>query len=65
MKKFNHAFTVSFSLENGLEDGQETPLKELIAGMARRLANLLEEDGNGAREAFECYDTYDVQEDKK
>lgn len=62
MPKYNHAFTVAFTVENDLEDGHGTPFNQLIAGMARRIASLAEETGNGALEAFECYDTYEVQE---
>jgi hypothetical protein len=57
--RFNHAFSVSFSLENELADGNETPIEELLLGMAQRLDNLRKEKGY-AKESFECFDTYEV-----
>jgi len=62
MSKFNHAFSVGFSLENELENGHDTPLKELLAAMQKRIQSLKDDDHNAAREAFECFDTYVVED---
>lgn len=62
--KYNHAFTVAFTVENGFEDGYNTPFNQLIAGLSRRIANLMEEwrhNPEGVVEAFECYDTYEEE----
>jgi hypothetical protein len=39
--------------------GNETPIEELLLGMAQRLDNLRKEKGY-AKESFECFDTYEV-----
>lgn len=61
MPKYNHAFSVGFSLENELEEGHKTPMHELLAGMARRLASLIESNQQEL-EAFDCFDTFEVEE---
>ena len=63
MAKYNHAFTVAITVENELEDGNETPLFELLRGMRKRTADLAAEENGTGREAFECYDTYVVEEE--
>ena len=64
VKKYNTAFTVCFSVEHDFEDTADVPLPLLVAGALRRLANLSEEDPQGALEAFEAYDTYEIQSPK-
>jgi hypothetical protein len=61
VKKYNTAFTMCFSVEHDFEDTADVPLPLLVAGALRRLANLSEEDPQGAAEAFEAYDTYEIQ----
>ena len=59
--RYSHAFTVAFSVENDLEDGHDTPLKDLLAGLSKRLNSLrTDEDPIAALEAFECYDSAEV-----
>jgi len=60
-KKYNTAFTVAFSVDHDFEDTADVPIPLLIAGALRRLADLSEEDPRGAAEAFEAYDTYEIQ----
>ena len=60
MKKYNHAFTVAFTVVTTNEADKVTE-KELLAGLTRRLADLIEHD-----EIIEAvgmpYDTYEMEE---
>jgi hypothetical protein len=57
MKKYNHAYTLAFSLESNNEGENVTEI-ELLTAIARRLADLIE-----SKEVIEAtglpYDTYE------
>ena len=57
-QKFNHAFTVGFTVESEIAEGHLVPQKEVIAGLAQRLTNLL----NNPREILEACESYDTYE---
>ena len=59
MKKYNHAYSISFSLVNTSEDGEKTKPSEVREALLKRLASI---DDN---ELMECvgypYDTYEEE----
>jgi hypothetical protein len=52
--KFNHSYDLMFTVTNDREDGCDVRLEELLAGLARRIADIIESDG---AEAFGHNDT--------
>jgi hypothetical protein len=61
-KRFNHAYTIAFSLENGNEDGTATN-EELFAALQRRLDDL-RRSGDEIQEATGMpFDTYEVEDE--
>ncbi len=64
MPKYNHAFTISFSLESGLTADEyriymrsKKGLSELGAHLIRRAMTVIED---GEFEAYDLWDSYDV-----
>lgn len=43
MKRYNHAYTIAFTIENDNPDGNFTTT-EVVAALNRRIADLLEND---------------------
>ena len=58
--KYNHAYTIAFSVDTDEEDPHEVPPQELIASLRRRTNNLSRPDGLGHYEILEAVDPYDT-----
>ena len=58
--KFNHAFSVGFSVISEHENDEEVTEKELLSGLLRRIADLIDNEGEifeacgAAFDSFEC-----------
>ena len=62
MAKYNHAFDIAFSIETD-NNGENVTAKELKAGLAKRLADLLASDDVEIIEACGLpFDTYEIEE---
>ena len=60
-KKYNHMFDIAFTVETEDENSSDVQVSILLAGLAKRLADLLEHPSE-AVDAFGACDTYMVDE---
>jgi hypothetical protein len=57
MTRYSHQFLIAFTVENEVENWNYINEKELVVGLAKRLAEIIEHDGI---EAFQHNDTEEV-----
>lgn len=56
MNRYNHAYSISFSLTNTSEDGEKTTARELREAIIKRLASI---DDQELKESVGCpWDTF-------
>jgi hypothetical protein len=60
MARYSHVVAVAFTIVNDREDGNTMSDRELMTGLATRLASLIAEPDI---EAFDIYDTVEVDEE--
>lgn len=61
--RYNHAYTLAFTVENENEDGSATN-EELIKAVEERLASIRLHGGDEMQEACQPpFDSYEVEED--
>ena len=42
--KYNHMYTIAFEVENDSDDGSDTTDSEIVAGLLRRIAGIIDAD---------------------
>lgn len=55
--KYNSAISISFSVDHDCKDPLDLPLSSLVAALLQRVSGVMLEHPQGAKEAFEVYDT--------
>ena len=61
MKKYNHAFTIAFTVEN-TSDGESVTEKELFTGIKKRVIALSRNEGEIIEACGMPFDTYEIEE---
>jgi phosphatidylserine decarboxylase len=62
-KQHNHLFSIGFSVVSDEADPDKVPLKDLMAGLFRRLREMFRLSDEEAREVFaNMGDTYEMKE---
>jgi len=63
-KFYNHALDVAFTVISEEEDWQKLTEKEMLAGLAKRLASLMAGEPGTIDECFGYSDTYELTEEE-
>lgn len=57
MEKYSHQYLIAFTIENEEKDHEKIPYNDLLAGLVRRMGDIVEHDGI---EAFQHNDTEEI-----